>query len=95
MDIKDFTAITNKITQNLNNQALITELLTNLIDDYTEVQTNISNLQSQTQTYEQEIQNLQKTNMNLFLKVSSPTPDPPLQKTEPLKYDDLIQSMEA
>ena len=95
MELKEFTAITNKITQNLNNQALITELLTNLIDDYSEVTTNINNLQTEKQTFQEEIQNLQKTNMNLFLKVSSPIKDAPLQKSEPLKYDDLIKSMEA
>lgn len=95
MDVQEFNAITNKITQNLNNQALVTELLTKLQDDYNETQTNITNLTAQTQTAADEIAQLQKTNMNLFLKVSSPTPTEALSKPEPLKYEDIITSLEG
>lgn len=95
MELKEYNNIVNKISQNLNNQALITELLTTLQDDYTETQNNITNLTSQTQKAQDEITQLQKTNMNLFLRVSSPTNSETLGKTEPLKYDDLIQSMEG
>jgi hypothetical protein len=95
MDLKEHQAIINKISQNLNNQALITELLTTLQDDYTETQNNITNLTTQTQKSQEEISQLQKTNMNLFLRVSSPTDTQTLQKTDPLTYDDLIKNMEA
>jgi uncharacterized protein YlxW (UPF0749 family) len=93
MDIKDFNAITTKITQNLSNQALVTELLTQLIDDYSETQNNITNLNTQTQTYQNEISALQKTNMNLFLKLSSPVPEDGLKKPEPLQYEELVKGM--
>lgn len=95
MEIKEYQSIVNKISQNLNNQALVTELLTTLQDDYSETQTHISNLTTETQKAAEEITNLQKTNMNLFLRVSSPTDSKTLQKTDPLKYEDLIQSMEG
>lgn len=95
MDLKEYNNIINKVSQNLNNQALITELLTTLQDDYTETQNNLTNLTTQTQKHQDEISQLQKTNMNLFLRVSSPTNSDTLNKTEPLKYEDLIQSMEG
>jgi predicted nuclease with TOPRIM domain len=95
MELKEYNNIVNKISQNLNNQALITELLTTLQDDYTETQNNITNLTTQTQKAQEEISQLQKTNMNLFLRVSSPTPDDKLGNKDPLKYEDLIKTMEG
>jgi hypothetical protein len=95
MELKEYQAIVNKISQNLNNQALITELLTTLQDDYTQTQNNLTNLTEQTQKAQDEISQLQKTNMNLFLRVSSPTPSDTLQNKDPLKYEDLIKTMEG
>jgi hypothetical protein len=94
MELQEFQETTNKIAQNLNNQALVTELLQSLNEGYTTVKTTFDTIQKQSTEYEKEIQTLQKTNMNLFLKVSQqPIAPESTGKTEPLKYEDVINSL--
>jgi hypothetical protein len=94
MEVQEFQEVTNKIAQNLNNQALVTELLQSLNEGYSTVKTTFDTVSKQTSDYEKEIKTLQQTNMNLFLKVSQ-QPIAPEQtgKTEPLKYEDVIKSL--
>lgn len=95
MRLEEFQSLTTKIAQNLSNQALVTELLTQLNDDYAQESTTKENLTKQIGEYDGQIEQLQKTNMNLFLKVAQPVPDKVLTTTEPLKYDDLISDLEG
>jgi hypothetical protein len=75
METEQFTNITTQIAQNLNNQALVTQLLTQLNDAYTEKYGVTATLTKQSQDYQKEIAALQNTNMQLFLKVSQPAPE--------------------
>jgi hypothetical protein len=90
MELKDFTAITSQIAQNLSNQALVTELLTKLNDDYTQETTSKTSLMEQSSQSAEQIKQLQQTNMNLFLRVGNPVADKALQSEKPLSYEDLL-----
>jgi wyosine [tRNA(Phe)-imidazoG37] synthetase (radical SAM superfamily) len=90
MELKDFQAITTQIAQNLTNQALVTELLTKLNDDYSQETTTKTSLIEQTNKFQDDIKQLQQTNMNLFLKVAQPTPDTTINTPEKLTYDKLF-----
>jgi hypothetical protein len=94
MNVEEFTGITNQIAQNLNNQALVTELLTQLNDGFGNVRTTFDSLQQQQETYQKEINELQKTNMNLFLKVSQkPIASDTINNKEPLTYENVIKTL--
>lgn len=94
MKIEEFQSITGQIAQNLTNQALVTELLTKLNDGYSEVKTTFDTVQEQTKEHQKEISQLQKTNMQLFLKQGQ-TPIAPdkLNDPTPLTYDDVLKSL--
>ena len=93
MNPEEFRALTTRIAQNLDNQALVTELLTQATDTFTQSHQNIENLTEQVTKYEGKIKDLQQTNMNLFLKVAQPVPTEPLQKGEPMTYENLINEL--
>jgi hypothetical protein len=94
MEIQEFQNVTNQIAQNLNNQALVTELLSSLNEGYTTVKTTFDTVTKQQEDYQKEIKTLQQTNMNLFLKVSqNPIAPASVGKTEPLKYEDVIKTL--
>jgi hypothetical protein len=94
MTPEEFRALTTRVAQNLDNQALVTELLTQAADTYTQNATSIDNLNKQVGEYEGKVKQLQDTNMNLFLRLGNQTPEPQrLNDPDPLKYDDLITSL--
>jgi predicted SnoaL-like aldol condensation-catalyzing enzyme len=93
VELKDFQGITAKIAQNLSNQGLVTQLLTQLNDDYSQESTTKATLLEQTAKHEATVTELQKANMNLFLKVGNPTPDRVIQTEKTLSYEDLVESM--
>jgi hypothetical protein len=95
MDLKEFQNITNQIAQNLNNQALVTNLLTQLNEDYTTTTNTIENATKQANERAEEIKVLQDTNMQLFLKISSPPKEVTAAATEPPKFDTIIASLEG
>lgn len=93
MEKKRFVQLTTEIAQNLNNQARVTEILNELNEDYEQVSTSIDTMTTQVSEFETQIKDLQKTNMNLFLKVSNPVPEEQVNTTEPMTYEGLIDSM--
>lgn len=93
MKPEDFTKLTTQIAQNLGNQALVTDLLTQINEAYTNTHTSQETLLEQTNDFKEKIDTLQKTNMNLFLKVSNPVPDEKLNTEKPLQYEDLINDL--
>ena len=72
---------------------MVTELLTKTIEGYSEICDTNRTIQESLSQKQEEITSLQKTNMNLFLKVSNPIPHESLQKPEALQYEDLIKGM--
>lgn len=92
MELNEFKTLTGKILSNLQDQALVSEVLTTLTDDYTQQVTSQENLHSQVSKYEEHIKSLQNTNMNLFLKVSNAQTNDE-GTNEPLEvpsYDELL-----
>lgn len=93
MTTEEFQALTARIVQNLDNQALVSELLTQATDVFRDTVSQNEQANVKMEEYEGKVKQLQETNMNLFLRVSQPTPQEPLQKTAPLQYDDLIADL--
>jgi hypothetical protein len=95
MEINEFTNITTQIAQNLNNQALCTQLLQQLNEDYQVIQPVGKTLQEQIEHHQKEIKTLQDTNMQLFLKVSNPKPPEVTDTQVPnTTYEDIIATLE-
>ena len=90
MELQEFKNIVGEIGQNLSDQGKVTTLLTKLVDDYTTESTTKSTLLADQATHAKVVQDLQKTNMDLFLKVANPTPDTVLNTTDPLTYEGLF-----
>lgn len=98
MTPEEFRALTARIAQNLDNQALVTELLTQANESFEQTSTHIDTLNLQAQETATQIEQLQRTNMNLFLKVGQPTPpaaEENLVASEQLTYDDLLSEFEG
>lgn len=95
VNLEELKAKITKIVENHGNQALVSELSAQLIEELSEFVNTHENVTKLLQEKETEIQNLQKTNMNLFLKVAKPIETEKLQTGEELTYDDLIKDMEG
>lgn len=94
METTEFQNITTQIAQNLNNQGLVTELLTKLSDGFTTIRNGHDNYAQQVQASQEEIKTLQQVNMQLFLKTSqSPIAPEATRKTDPLTYEDVIKTI--
>jgi hypothetical protein len=95
MKLEEFKSITAKIVQNLSNQALVTELLTQLNDDYSQESTSKDTLTKQLGEYEGKVKTLQETNMQLFLRTAQPIPDTKIGDPNPenkLTYEALLEN---
>lgn len=71
----DWKKISMDIISNLSDQGKITQILADLETDITTFNTRFSELETQSSTQAGQIESLQKTNMNLFLRLGNPTPD--------------------
>lgn len=91
MKPEDFKALINKIVENRDNQGLITELATQVYDVYEERYNAHTSLADQVGEYDKKIEDLQKANMNLFLKVGNPVPAEKLAEPEKMEYEDLLK----
>lgn len=69
MDPVKHKEITANILQNLGDQATVSKLLTELVDDYTVVTGDLTQKRKSIEDLEAETKKLQKTNMDLFLKI--------------------------
>jgi hypothetical protein len=97
MKIDEFKNITQSILSNLSDQAKVSELLMTLNDDYGKQIATQEQLSTKVTEQEGNIKSLQETNMNLFLKVANPVPEPVIQNPvdKPVSYEDLIQNWEG
>lgn len=92
MKVEEYKALVQRIVENRDNQALVTELATQLNEVYENRYTAYSSLEEQYNEANKQIGDLQRTNMNLFLKVGNPTPPETINEPEPMKYEDLLSS---
>lgn len=92
----DWKKISSDIVANLGDQGKVTQILSDAETDVTTFNTRFADLEKKTTDYEGQIDSLQKTNMNLFLKQGNPVPVTPLQQTEKaLTYEDLVADLEG
>lgn len=88
----DWKKISSQIVASLGDQGKITQILSDLETEVTTFNTRFVDLEKQTQEQTGQIESLQKTNMNLFLKIGSQTPEPAINKPNELTYEDLLNS---
>jgi uncharacterized protein YoxC len=91
MKYEDFKGLTQTILENLGDQAKVSGILMTLNEDYGQQVASLDQLNTQVAELDGNIKSLQQTNMDLFLKVSNPVPNPgdnPPPK-EHLNFDDL------
>lgn len=88
--VLDWKKISTDIISNLGDQGKITQILSDLETEVTTFNTRFSDMERQTNEQASQIDSLQKTNMNLFLKIGNPVPDEKLNNTEKLTYENLF-----
>lgn len=93
MTPEEFRALSSRIAQNLSNPELVTELLTQAGEAYSNTHSAQTALGEQVTGFEAQVKDLREKNMNLFLKIGNPVTSEKLNTTEPLQYEDLIKSM--
>lgn len=86
----DWKKISSEIVANLSDQGKITQILSDLETEITTFNTKHSELEKQVLEQTGQIDSLQKTNMNLFLKIGQPVPQAPIQSEKKMSYEDLL-----
>lgn len=86
----DWQKISKQIVENLGDQGKITQILADLEPEITTFNTRFADNEKKLGEYEGQISSLQKTNMELFLRVGNKVPDEAVRDTKPLAYEDLF-----
>lgn len=90
-----FNSIVDKIVANLDNVGLVTELAGQLKEDFGQFATVHETLSSKVGEHEAKIDELQKYNLELYLKTGQKVETQTLNDPEPLKFEDLITELEG
>lgn len=93
MTREEHTKLIREIRNSLNDEGKVTDLLTQLSDDYEATLTTVENVQSDAEAIRKANESLRDTNMRLFLKVGSDPKDDPGQpeETEELYSEELLK----
>lgn len=92
MTREEHTKLIREIRNSLNDEGKVTDLLTQLSDDYEATLTTVENVQSDAEAIRKANESLRDTNMRLFLKVGSdPKDEPPVEETEELSSEELLK----
>ena len=92
MTREEHTKLIREIRNSLNDEGKVTDLLTQLSDDYEATLTTVENVQSDAEAVRKANESLRDTNMRLFLKVGSdPKDEPPVEETEELSSEELLK----
>lgn len=93
MTREEHTKLIREIRNSLNDEGKVTDLLTQLSDDYEATLTTVENVQSDAEAIRKANESLRDTNMRLFLKVGSdPKDEPPVEETEELSSEELLKA---
>lgn len=92
MKREEHTNLIRDIRLNLNDEAKVTEMLTQLSDDYGAITADLESTKQTSQELKAQAESLRDVNMKLFLKVGNPIPpDKPSDPNEgKLKFEDLF-----
>lgn len=86
----DWQKISSSIVANLGDQGKVTQILSDLETEVTTFNTRFTDLEKTRTEQTGQIDSLQKTNMNLFLKIGSPTSDKVVHTETKMTYEDLL-----
>lgn len=91
----EHTAIIREIRNNIADEGKVTELLTQLSDDYGATITTMENIQSDMEATQKANESLRDTNMRLFLKVGEPqqSVDEQIEPIETKDYDAAAEDL--
>lgn len=89
--VLDWKKISTDIVSNLGDQGKITQILSDLETEVTTYNTRFQDLEKTVQEQTGQIDSLQKTNMNLFLKIGQPTPETNINTEKPMTYENLLE----
>jgi hypothetical protein len=89
---EDHTNLIRDIRLNLNDEAKVTDLLTQLSDDYGSVTADLESTKQTAESLKTQAESLREVNMRLFLKVGNPIPVKPEHdpQEDRLKFEDLF-----
>ncbi len=89
MDKEKHLSIVHQIRGSLSDEGKVSELLTEIADDYGKVTTDLTTAQQELQRVKEANDRLKEQNMNLFLKIGGnpETPPPPKDDDEGKRRD--------
>lgn len=89
LDWKKFSAA---VLASQGDQGKLTQVLSDYEDEFNTFNSQLSESSKSVQSLTEQVESLQKTNMNLFLKQGNPTPSPSLNEEKALTYEDLLEN---
>jgi hypothetical protein len=93
MKLEDFKGLTQEILGNLSDQAKISGILMTMSEDYGAQLAQLEQMSTKVAEQEGNIKSLQQTNMDLFLKITSPIPgggEGDKKQENNMSFDDLL-----
>lgn len=93
MTLEEHAALISNILNNLAEQGTVSELLTQISEDYAETTAALNAAQAENETLKAEVENLKENNMKLFLKVTQPIKDSEAEEpegNEEVSFDELF-----
>lgn len=75
MDINEYKKLTGEILKSGGDQGKVSELLTKLVDDYTQTTAEYHSLEQEREDLKRDNQSLRDSNVRLFLKVGGGSDD--------------------
>ena len=93
MTLEEHAALISNILNNLAEQGTVSELLTQISEDYAETTAALNAAQAENETLKAEVDNLKENNMKLFLKVTQPIKDSEAEEpegNEEVSFDELF-----
>lgn len=93
MTLEEHAALISNVLNNLAEQGTVSELLTQISEDYAETTAALNAAQAENETLKAEVENLKENNMKLFLKVTQPIKDSEAEEpegNEEVSFDELF-----
>ena len=90
MTREEHTDLIREIRNNLSDEGRVTDLLTQLSDDYGTITTSYEELINNFEAQKEQMESLRETNMRLFLKVG----EKPKAEVPPVQQEEEVESLE-
>ena len=90
MTREEHTALIREIRNNLSDEGKVTDLLTQLSDDYGAITASYEEITNNFEAQREQMESLRETNMRLFLKVG----EKPKDEVAPVQQEEEVESLE-